>query len=447
MTIRLTTNAPISYIVDEVPFEIDETNYFLLMPDESLKEALQDAAEKSISNTLGDWESWVRTLSIPFEWQDEVLRACITLKMGNFEETGAIVAAMTTSIPTSPQADSCYDYRYCWLRDAFWVVIGLNRVGATHTMEAYLRFLNNIVANFQDQLPVDDSSQTSNIQPVYGISLETRLYEREMHRLLGYRGLGPVRLGNKDSEAIQNDVYGAVILALTQVFFDRRLRIQGDADLFSRLEKLGNKAIQVYNKPDSGPRGRKLKKEVHTYSSVMCWAACDRLAKISNRLNLPERKKHWDDAAKMIQKEIMTKAWNEKLKSFVSVWEGDTIDAYLLQLPELRFISATDEKYLSTLNLVEKTLRKKDVITFSPNDDFGLNSASFWYINVLVDVGRKEEARQLFEQMLSKTHHGMLSETIDINTSELWGNFPQSSAMVGLILCAIRLSRDWNEAF
>jgi len=195
MTIRLTTNAPISYAVDEVLFEIDEAIYLILMPDESLKAPIGELATSYLQKTLSYWGNFTRNLSIPFEWQDEVIRAAITLKMGNFEETGAIVAAMTTSIPSSITGNN-WDYRYCWLREANWVVSALNQLGATSTLEGYLRFLSNVLAAFRA------NDEDAAIRPVYGISLETRLFEREMHRLPGYRGIGPVRLGNRDVEVL-----------------------------------------------------------------------------------------------------------------------------------------------------------------------------------------------------------------------------------------------------
>lgn len=443
MTIRLTTNAPVSYVVDEVLFEIDEPIFLILMPDESLKIPIQEMANSYLEKTLRYWTSWIRSLSIPFEWQQEVLRAAITLKMGNFEETGAIVAAMTTSIPQAPgdtSGESNFDLRYCWLRDAYWVVHALNQLGATTTMEGYLRFLSNIVASFHA------TKTDRRIRSVYGMSMETRLHERDMHRLGGYRGVGPVRLGNKDAETAQNDVYGAVILALTQIFFDKRLVMQGSEFLFTKMELLGEECVRIYKRPDFGPRGRTAPR-LHTYSTVMCWAACDRLAKIAKELGLQERVNYWRGKESMIRDDVMKHAWNEKLQSFVSVWDTEEVDPYLIFLPEIGFLKPDDEKFLSTLSYLESKLVKNGFIVFFPDDTVAVNSITFRYIKVLADVGRTEEARKLFLNMLTHLNSsGMISETLDLEAKELWGNFPLNGAMVGLIFCAISLSKPWRDA-
>jgi len=151
----------------------------------------------------------VRDLAIPFEWQEEVIRAAITLKLNAFEDTGAIVAAMTTSIPEAPNSVRNWDYRYCWLRDAYFVINALNRLSTTETMERYLNFLINVVAD----------SKNRYLQPVYGIAGETRLKEYVVTSLPGYRGIGPVRVGNDAYRQIQNDVYGSAILAVAHTFF------------------------------------------------------------------------------------------------------------------------------------------------------------------------------------------------------------------------------------
>lgn len=421
-------------------FEVDEQLYLCLMPDESLKNSISEMCETYLEKTLGWWRNWVKTLTIPFEWQENVIRAAISLKMANFEETGAIVAAMTTSIPSSPKGGN-YDFRYCWLRDTYWIVHTLNLIGATKTMEGFLQFLNNVVVEF-----LQDSSLTP-VQPVFGISLERRMHEREVHRLPGYHGIGPVRIGSKDAELIQNDVYGSIILALSTSFYDKRLKIEGDEILFRKMEAVGEMARKVFNQPDTGPQGTKA--GVHTFCSVMCWAGCDRLAKIAEKLNLKESALYWSTCAKGMHDEIMQKAWNEQLGSFISIWETNEVDAFLLMLPQVKFIQPTDQKFLSTLRLIEeKLVRNKTFVCANSQDEVACNSATFQYIAVLVSIGRREEARAIFEHMLSLlVHGGMLSETVDPQNREAWGNYPQNNALAGLITCAMKLSKNWDTAF
>jgi GH15 family glucan-1,4-alpha-glucosidase len=444
MTIRLTSNAPISYIAEEVFFEINEPVYLLLMPDESLKTSLEETSTTFLKKTLSYWRNWVRTLTIPFEWQEEVIRACITLKLNNFEETGAIVAAQTTSIPNGPNGKN-YDYRYCWLRDSYWVVKALNQLGSTATLSNYLKFLSNIVADISDL----DSSE-KRVQSVYGVSLETRLNEREMHRLSGYRAQGPVVLGTLDAENTQHDVYGSVVLALTQYFFDKRLEEQGSELLFKQLEEFGERAVACHDKPDSGPTAKRAMPMKHTVSTVMCWAACDRLAKIANQLKNEDRAKYWKDHADKIRSLIMKVAYNDKLKSFVSVWDSseDTVDAFLLFLPEVGFVDAKDPAFTSTLKVIEQKLKVNSFIKMNESDEVAHISATCLYIKALDAVGRSEEARDTFNNLLASCNHvGIASENICPTTKELWGNLPHSTATCGLIDCALKLSKSWNGAF
>ena len=443
-TLRLTTNAPISYVLDETPFVLDEAVSLILGPDEPLSSAVAPMARQFFERTRLCWFDWARTLSIPFEWQEAVIRAAITLKLCAFEETGAIVAAATTSIPEAPESQRNWDYRYCWLRDAYFTVHALNRLGATRTMEDYLRWITNIVRSAPD----------GHLQPVYGVTQEARLPEREVESLAGYRGMGPVRVGNQAYEHVQNDVYGSVVLAATQSFFDERLRRPGDAKLFSRLERVGERATKLFDQPDAGIWELRTRSRVHTFSALMCWAACDRLARIASRLELPRRARHWRRQADLMHSSICEQAWCEKRRSFVESFGGSDVDASLLLMEHVGFLPASDPRFASTVAAVERDLRRgRYLFRYAAPDDFGpphtaFNICTFWYIDALAALGRREEARALFENMLEQRNHlGLLSEDLDTQTGELWGNFPQTYSMVGLILCATRLSRDWEAAF
>jgi GH15 family glucan-1,4-alpha-glucosidase len=444
ITLRLTTEAPISYIEDASPFVLRQPIHLILGPDESLEAPIDATAREFYERTHDHWVEWSRTLSIPFEWQDAVIRAAISLKLCHFEETGAVIAALTTSVPEAAGTSRNWDYRYCWLRDSFFVIHALNRLGATKTMESYLGYIGNLVAGTTDGF----------LQPVYGIGLESALIEREEASLSGYRGMGPVRIGNQAYEHIQNDVYGSVVLAATQSFFDSRLIHPGGPELFSLLEVVGEKARELWNEPDAGLWELRNRAHVHTFSAVMCWAACDRLARIAEHLGESEHAERWRAAADPIRKEILARAWNEERQSFVDAFEGENVDASLLLLQELGFIDATDPRFLGTIAAVEKDLRKGPYLfRYTTADDFGVphnafNICTFWYIDAIAAAGRRDEARELFENMLERRNHaGLLSEDLDPKTGELWGNFPQTYSMVGLINSAMKLSRSWEDAF
>jgi GH15 family glucan-1,4-alpha-glucosidase len=186
----------------------------------------------------------------------------------------------------------------------------------------------------------------------------------------------------------------------------------------------------------------------------MCWAACDRLSKIAQHLQLEDRAVYWAGKATTIHAEVIKRAWNPKLDSFVSTFDGDTVDAALLLLAQIGFIGVDDRRYAKTVARIEKVLRRgAHIFRYAEADDFGMPSTSFnvctfWYIEALASLGREEEARALFKNMLSiRNPLGLLSEDVDPATGQLWGNFPQTYSMVGLIHCAMRLSKPWEEAF
>jgi GH15 family glucan-1,4-alpha-glucosidase len=444
LTLRCTTDGPVSYILDEVPFVLEEAFTMLLGPDESLASPIIETTREFFERTCDYWHEWTRYLSIPFEWQAPVIRAAITLKLCSFEETGAIIAAMTTSIPEAPNSTRNWDYRFCWLRDGYFVVQALNRLGATKTMEGYLNYITNIVA----------SATNGHLQPVYGITLKSRLTEDLMETLAGYRGMGPVRKGNQAYEHIQNDVYGSVIMAATQVFFDERLTRRGDVALFERLEQVGHKCLEMYDAPDASLWELRTRAKVHTYSSAMCWAGADRLAKIAGHLGLKERASFWRDQANTMHLAIMENAFDERQNSFVESWGGSDLDGSLLLLLELGFVDASDPRFVGTVDAIGKQLKRGNhLFRYAAEDDLGtpetaFTICTFWYIDALGALGRHDEARAMFENMIRlRNHAGLLSEDIDPDTGEMWGNFPQTYSMVGLINSAMQLSKRWRDAF
>jgi len=443
-TLRLTTDAPISAIVDEKSFLLHDELTLLFGDDETVAEMPRDLGRRFVNRSIEDWRDWVRKLAIPFEWQEAVIRAAITLKMNACDDTGAIVAAVTTSIPEAANSGRNWDYRYCWLRDGYFVIDALNRLNATGTMERYLRYLVDIAAN----------AESAPLQPVYRINGDAALDESAVATLPGYRGMGPVRIGNDAYRQVQNDVYGSAVLAATHVFFDARLQEPGSLDLFARLEALGLRAIACHDQPDAGIWEYRGRARVHTFSSVMCWAACDRLNKIAGRLGLAERAAFWGNEAARIRAFIDTHCWSEKRAAFVVAAGSDELDASLLRLIDVGYVTPSDPRYVATVLAIERELKRGDFIfRYVDQDDFGAPAnafvvCTFWFVNALAAIGRVDEARAMFNSLLAcRNRHGLLAEHLDATTREPWGNFVQTYSMVGIIESAIRLSLPWDEAF
>ena len=440
--LRLTTDAPVTYVLEETQFLLESSFSFVLGADETLADGPEQTARDFQELTETWWRQWTRRLAIPAEWQDAVIRAAITLKLCQFEETGAIVAAMTTSIPEAADSGRNWDYRYCWLRDAFFVVRALNQLSEVDTMEHYLRYLGNIVGQATD----------GHLQPVYGIALERQLTEREVATLAGYRGMGPVRVGNQAFEHLQHDVYGNVVLATAQSFFDRRLLRPATEQDFVRLERVGEQAYRVYATADASMWELRTRERVHTSSALMCWAACDRLARIALHRALPERARLWLDRAAEIRRTIEQQAFDANRGSFMDSFGGADVEAGLLLMAEVGFVPANDARFAGTVGEIERRLRRgRHLFRYAAADDFGIpttafNICTFWYIDALARIGRVEEARELFEGMLaSRNHVGLLSEDTGLEDGQHWGNYPQTYSLVGIINVAMRLARGWEE--
>ena len=441
--VRLTSDAPLSYIESETAFVLTRPVHLIFGADEPFEGAPATTCREFCERTRDYWLEWVRHIAFSVDWQDEIIRATITLKLSTYEETGAIVAALTTSIPEAPGSGRNWDYRYCWLRDAYFVVSALNRIGATKTMEEFISYILSITVGRADTMRV-----------LYGVVHSEMLEEHTAPLLAGYRGNGPVRIGNAAWAQDQHDVYGSIILAATPMFFDRRLPKPGDDALFRMLEPLGEQAARRAMTPDSGIWEYRGRQRVHTHSAAMCWAGCHRLEAIAGHLGLQDRAHYWRGAAAKIGEELLNRAWNPKRNAFTGAFDSDELDASVLLLADLGLLTPEDPRFVSTVNAIERELRRgMNVMRYVAADDFGLPDTAFlicrfWLIDALGAIGRREEAREMFVDALRlRNRYGLLSEDVHPVTGELWGNFPQTYSMSGLIQSAMKLSRSWGDRY
>ena len=440
--LRLTTDAPLSYIVNEISFPLTRPLNLIFGVDDPFLSAIDTTSREFLDRTRDYWHTWVRNLALAYEWQAEVVRAAITLKLCSFAETGAIIAAHTTSLPEARSSPRTWDYRYCWLRDAYFVVDALNRLGATQIMESYINYITTIASTDEE------------IQPLHGIVPFTPLEERSAPDLKGFLGMGPVRVGNQAATQRQNDVYGSVVLAATQMFVDERLPKKGDEALFRLLESLGERAIVYAFEPDAGLWEYRTRALPHTYSATLCWAACDRLAGIARRLKIADRAKYWSVNARSLRERILKEGWDEKRGALTGALGSPDLDASVLLVAELGLLSSNDPRFIKTCDTIGRELtRNGRIMRYTAPDDFGAPetaflACNFWYIDALHQIGRKDEARELFESILARRNaYGLLSEDIHPDAGELWGNIPQTYSMAGIINSATRLSSSWEEAW
>jgi GH15 family glucan-1,4-alpha-glucosidase len=443
--LRLTTDGSISTILHETEFTLTRPITLLIGADESITDGPDILSRNFLAETEGYWQTWVRDLNVPFDWQAAVIRAAITLKLCSFEDTGAVLAALTTSVPEAADTPRTWDYRFSWLRDAFFTVTALNRLSATRTMEGFVRFIVDIVESSSSR------GEPELIAPLLPIAPGIDTSERIVDTLPGYRGFGPVRTGNAAVVQRQNDIYGSIVMTAAQMFWDERLPRHGDMELYRQLCLVGNEANRVALSPDAGIWEYREREEVHTFSAAMCWAAQHRLGMIARRVGADHEAREWLARAGVLRQEILQRA-TTKDGWLSGVLDRDMVDASSLVLPEIGLLRTDDPRFHATLDVVGRNLMRNGfLMRYVEADDFGKPTnafllCTFWYIDALASVGRREEALELFNNLLARRNHvGLLSEDIDPRTGELWGNFPQTYSQVGLILSAMRLSRSWEE--
>jgi GH15 family glucan-1,4-alpha-glucosidase len=442
--LHLSCDVPVSYVLGETPFELKESKHFVLSYGLPFEGRLKFDTEEQLDRTVAYWRLWAKHCNIPFEFQNEVLRSALALKLHIFEDTGAIIAATTTSIPESHEGGRNWDYRYCWLRDAYFVITALNRLGQFEEMEQFIRYLQNICASEPSRI----------LQPVYGIGGEKELIESEIPWLSGFDNHGPVRVGNAAYKMDQHDVYGEMVLAITPTFFDRRLDRTDQGQALLNVRQLIEQAVLSFDQPDAGIWEFRGTKKHSAFSKLMNWAAVDRGVRIAGHIGRHDLVGEWGPIRERMRSTIESHAWNESLGFYTQNFGGESPDAAILLFPAVNFISHHNERFQKTIDAYSRLLRSGlGVYRYRTADDFGIPKTtftvcSFWMADALWGAGRKTEARELFSSVIHKANHvGLLSEDMDPLTGELWGNFPQTYSHVGLINTAMRISQAWDDAF
>jgi GH15 family glucan-1,4-alpha-glucosidase len=438
--VRLTTDIPLSYLGGQ-PFTLTGRQHFVLGWGSALEEPLAPLCERFYNETARYWQQWVKQCDIPPLFQQEVIRSALTLKLHCFEDTGAIIAAMTTSIPESPGSGRTWDYRYCWLRDSFYVLNAFGLLGQFEEREQFVQYLLNVAGG----------APGLNLAPLYRVDGSSKLDEEILEKWPGYNGEGPVRIGNGAAQHSQHDIYGELVLALTPIFLDDRMSAERSPAALKLIEGLARKAISLAGVPDAGIWEYRTEWKPQTFSSLMCWAAADRMAGIADR-HLPASAAEFHASADRIHAEILDKTWNVRRGSFVGHYGGDDLDASILQMARLRFLPKDDARLISTIDSIHKDLARDGWLhRYSLNDGFGQPAVAFvictfWLVDALAVTGRCEEARTVFDRIYrALSPLGLLSEDYDTTAPRMWGNFPQTYSHVGLIHAAFAASPQWTH--
>lgn len=434
--IRLTTNIALNYILDEQLSVLSETKYLVLTYGKPLEAPLVSTAEHFLRETISYWRLWIKHSSIASFYQRNVIRSALALKIHQYEDTGAIIAASTTSLSEFPNSGRNWDYRYCWLRDTFYVITALNHIGHFEEMERYFNYVSDISFSEKDRY-----------QPLYGITGEKHLYENILEHLDGYLGNQPVRIGNQAYEHIQNDIYGQVLISLLPLYTDHRFIFSERKDSAKWIDFLLSKVEFTIDERDAGIWEFRNIANVHCYSNLFQWAGCHAAEKMARAIG-DER---------LVQKAISLRnraaahienCYDPERKVYAHAVGSNHLDASTLQLIMMNYLDPSSQRAKDHLIALEKELRTPNGLFYRylHSDDFGKPKTTFlicafWYVEALACVGRLDDAIREFENLLQYSNHLLLfSEDVDEETGSQWGNFPQAYSHVGLMNAAYRIA-------
>jgi len=433
--LRLTTNLPLSYLQEEKEFVLSENYYLVLTYGVPLEGPLRETTERFIDRTAMYWQRWVKSTSIGSLYQSSVIRSALTLKICQYEDTGAIIAAPTTSLPEAPGSTRNWDYRFCWMRDTYYTLKAFNNIGHFEEMEKYFSFLTN--------LPVRNGKR---IQPLYGITGEALLTELE-HDLPGYLGNQPVRTGNDAYTHIQNDVYGQILMAVLPLYVDDRFQNHPGAMTGHLVETVLEKIEMTIDERDAGIWEFRTHSDHHAYTNLFQWAGSQAVAKVAHTLGDKSLEKR---ARKMIAKaaKYIEATFLENRRAYGAAIENGYMDASTLQLIVMSYLPHSSKLAKDHLKALEEDLKVKKGLFYRYRvpDDFGKPESTFlicgfWYAEALACVGRIDDAQEAFEELCGYSNHlGLLSEDLNPTDFSMWGNFPQAYSHVGLINAAARIN-------
>jgi len=443
-SLRLNTNMSLTYLIEEISVPVQGKIYFSLTWGSSLEEDLADVSERFLRKTLDYWRHWVQHCSIPTQHQAQTIRSALALKLHCYEDTGAILASLTTSLPEEVGGERNWDYRLCWLRDSYYVLSAFHQLGHFEEMEGFLRYLTQIALKEKEE----------RLRPVYMLDQQLPLPERVLEKWSGYKGSKPVRYHNQAAEHVQNDVYGEMILTLAPIFFDERfshLRTKDTQDLLASLAVQAERSISL---PDAGLWELRDGWQEHTFTNLMSWAGLERISRIYRAGYLKDLKINVDESLAKAEKSLRNAVVGGSLRNGP---KDSTFDSSNLQLPLLRF---PDQKLCqqTVTDIAEALVYQANgkkypgfLYRYLRHDDFGKPTSSFlicsfWLVQALAEVGEIEKSRTVMNDLQKAANSlGLFAEHYCPEGNLQTGNFPQAYSHVGQILAAFAVSPLWKD--
>lgn len=444
-SIYLYSDLPSESILNHEEITITKDHFLLISYNQKLLNQDIDSINLEMQRTKVYWLDWVnRTIRFK-RYREVIIRSALTLKLLSFQKSGAILAAVTTSLPETLGENRNWDYRFCWIRDASMTITVLTKIAHYNVAERFLRFIIDVI-------PYKDEK----IQIMYGIRGEKKLTEKELPWLRGYEGTKPVRIGNDAYRQKQHDIYGVLLDVIYKAFNLFSNDVTGGEDLWTVARTLVRSVERNWRKPDRGIWEFRSQNRHFVFSKVLSWVAMDRGVKLAKMLGQQNYVETWSKTRDIIEREIYRKGWNEKMGAFTQCYNNNDMDAANLLMANYGFIDPKDPKFVSTVERTQEELSRNGLMyRYKNKDDFGLPSSaftvcSFWLVKALYQTGKQKEAIELFEDLLGLGNHlGLFSEDMDFESKRLLGNFPQGYSHLSLIDAATALtgtSVDENEA-
>jgi pentatricopeptide repeat protein len=421
-----------------------ESAAFVLEPVIGAYEPHGHSAEETrelFERTVEHWRHWLSRSRYTGRWREVVHRSALTLKLLTYQPTGAGVAAPTTSLPEVLGGERNWDYRFTWIRDAAFSIYALLRLGFADEAAGFMDWLTDRVCR-------NRARRSEPLRVLYAIDGRGQVTEELLDHLEGYRGSAPVRVGNSAADQLQLDIYGELV---DSVYLYNKFGSPISYDSWEDLSGIVDWVCENWDQADEGIWEVRGGRKQFTSSRLMCWVALERALRIADQRGLPPTGGPWSRERDRIYRQVNLRGWNEHRRAFVQHYKTDVLDASVLLMPLVKFVAPTDPRWLSTLDaigdeLVSDSLVYRYNIEAAPDGLRGVEGTfspcTFWYVEALARAGRLEEARLVFEKMLTYSNHlGLYAEQIG-PTGEQLGNFPQVLTHLALISAAVNLDRQ-----
>lgn len=432
-TIYLYSSLSFDWILKQTEFILHKDEFLLLSYNQKLIKIDQSRVELEFQRTRVYWLNWTNRSKKYSQFNELIERSMLVLKLMSYQRTGAVLAALTTSIPESVGDIRNWDYRFCWLRDASMSIGTLLRVGHRGAAERFMTFIQNILKTKYDTFQI-----------MYGIRGERVLLEEELSHLSGYKNSSPVRVGNDAYRQKQNDSFGYLMDVIYQYYLYFPGTLDEIEDMFEVVKNIVKTVIEDWTKPDKGIWEIRGEEKHFVLSKVMCWVALDRAVSIAQLLHKEDFATEWVKEADAIKNDVFTNGWKEKIQSFSQTYSNTDLDSSLLLMETYGFISPDDERYKKTVEAVYTCLNYKGLMfRYNNTDDFGIPTSAFtictfWMVRALYVIGKRKEAWDLFNELIQYSNHlGLFSEDLDFETKSQLGNFPQAYSHLALINTAL----------